>query len=120
MPNAPIKLKRVYEPVEPKDGLRILVERLWPRGVSKEKAKIDYWVKDIAPSTELRKWYAHQLERWPVFRERYIEELKVKPEVVSQVRAFCSGNQTVTFIYAARDDAHNSAVVLKHFLETSS
>jgi len=117
MTSARIKLKRVYEPIQPEDGLRILVERLWPRGVSKEKAKIDDWLKEIAPSTELRKWYAHQPERWPAFREKYVEELQAKPEAVSHLRSLCSGQQTVTFIYAARDEAHNSAIVLKHFIE---
>ena len=112
-----IKLKRVYEPVALEDGLRILVERLWPRGVSKEKAKIDDWAKEIAPSTELRQWYAHQLERWPAFREKYTQELNANPEAVSYLRALCSGHQPVTFVYAAKDETHNSAIVLKHFME---
>lgn len=118
MTSTGIKLKRVYEPIESKDGLRILVERLWPRGVSKEKAKIDYWAKDIAPSTALRKWYAHQPERWSAFREKYIEELNANAEALSQFRTLCKG-QSVTFIYAAHDEAHNSAVVLKYFIETA-
>lgn len=112
-----IQLKRAYEPVEPSDGLRILVERLWPRGLSKEKAHIDLWCKEIAPSTELRKWYNHELERWPDFQKKYTEELKANPEEVSELRQHCKGKK-VTFIYAARDEEHNGAVVLKHFLET--
>jgi uncharacterized protein YeaO (DUF488 family) len=111
-----IQLKRAYEPAQPSDGMRILVERLWPHGLSKEKAHIDLWLKEIAPSTELRKWYNHQLERWPEFQQKYAEELKANPEQVSQLKKHCSGKK-VTFIYAAHDEAHNSAVVLKQFLE---
>lgn len=112
-----IKLKRVYEPIEPEDGLRVLVERLWPRGIAKEKAKIDYWAKDIAPSTTLRQWYAHQSERWPGFQEKYTEELQANAGAFSEFRAHCKA-KTVTFVYAAHDKTHNSAVVLKRFLET--
>ncbi len=111
-----IKLKRAYEPPESSDGRRILVERLWPRGLSKAEAHVDYWNKNIAPSTELRKWYGHQIERWSAFRTKYIKELQNNPEALSELRAQCQDN-TVTFVYAARDEYHNSAVVLKDFLE---
>lgn len=110
-----IKLKRVYEPEEPSDGVRILVERLWPRGLSKEKAHVDYWSKKVAPSTVLRKWYNHQLERWPDFRRKYIEELQNNSDAVSELRQQCHGRH-VTFVFAAQDEAHSSAVVLKEFM----
>lgn len=97
--------------------MRILVERLWPRGLSKEKAQVDFWARELAPSTVLRQWYDHQIERWPAFQEKYTEELKANSEAVSELCALCKG-KTVTFIYAAKDEAHNSAVVLKAFLET--
>jgi uncharacterized protein YeaO (DUF488 family) len=111
-----IQLKRVYAPSASSDGTRILVERLWPRGLSKEKAQVDHWCKQIAPSTELRKWYGHQVERWDSFRQQYMEELKQNEAGLSELRQLCQGH-TVTFVYAARDEAHNSAVVLKEFLE---
>jgi uncharacterized protein YeaO (DUF488 family) len=116
-PSYSINIKRVYEPVEPDDGIRILVERLWPRGLSKEKAQVEYWCKEVAPSHELRKWYGHQVERWPVFREKYIQELKQNPDAVTELQHYCL-DKKVTFVYAARDEAHNSSVVLKEFLES--
>lgn len=114
-----IKLKRAYEVPEASDGKRILVERLWPRGLSKDKAQVDYWNKDVAPSTALRKWYDHQVERWPSFREKYVEELQNNPDALSELRQQYQGH-TVTFIYAAHDELHNSAVVLKDFLENKA
>lgn len=111
-----IKLKRAYEVPEASDGKRILVERLWPRGLSKEDAQVDYWCKEVAPSTELRKWYGHQVERWPTFCERYIEELQNNPKALTELQQQCQG-QAVTFVYAARDEQHNSATVLKDYLE---
>jgi uncharacterized protein YeaO (DUF488 family) len=110
-----IQLKRAYEKPETADGKRILVERLWPRGVSKSDAAIDCWLKEIAPSTELRKWYNHQIGRWEDFQVKYKAELVQKTDVVSQLYDLCQGNK-VTFIYAARDEEHNSALVLKDFL----
>jgi uncharacterized protein YeaO (DUF488 family) len=112
-----IQLKRVYEPVAASDGLRILVERLWPRGVSKEKAQVDHWCKEMAPSTKLRQWYGHQVERWPAFRQQYLQELEGNPAGIAELRQLCAG-KTVTFVFASRDEAHNSAVVLKDFLES--
>jgi uncharacterized protein YeaO (DUF488 family) len=111
-----IKLKRVYEEPARKDGFRILVERLWPRGVSKEKANIQLWAKEIAPSAELRKWYGHDLARWKEFQKRYWQELKGKEESLDKIRSRVREG-TVTFVYAARDQEHNSAVALKGYLE---
>ncbi len=111
-----IRLKRAYEPPSPDDGLRILVERLWPRGVKKEKAAIDLWLKEIAPSTELRKWYNHDLEKWPEFRQRYQAELKQRGELLEDLKRHIAQGP-VTFVFAAKDEQHNSAVVLKEYLE---
>ena len=111
-----IRLKRAYEAASGSDGLRILVERLWPRGVSKAKARIDLWLKPLAPSTELRQWYGHDPARWPQFRKRYGAELKDRADVVALLRYVTEG-RTVTFVYAASDEERNSAVALKEFLE---
>ena len=111
-----IKLKRAYEAASKDDGLRILVERLWPRGLSKQKAQIDLWLKDLAPSTELRKWYGHDPARWPQFRKRYGAELKGKGDMLALLR-YVTEERTVTFVYAASDEERNSAVVLKELLE---
>lgn len=111
-----IKLKRAYDEPSPADGLRILVERLWPRGVTKEQAKINMWLKEIAPSTELRKWYNHDVTRWPEFRTRYRAALKDQGNALTLIKDLCNNN-SVTFVYAAKDEEHNSAVVLKEFLE---
>lgn len=111
-----IALKRAYEPASPDDGLRLLVERLWPRGVSKDKAKIDHWFKEIAPSTELRKWYDHQPDRWPGFQSRYRAELENADDaVLEELLRLCRASD-VTFVFAARDEARNSAVVLREFV----
>jgi uncharacterized protein YeaO (DUF488 family) len=110
-----IKLKRAYEKPEKSDGSRILVERLWPRGVTKEEAEIDLWMKDIAPSAELRKWYSHDVEKWPEFQKRYRKELTANKELVNDLKT--RAKKTVTFVYAAKDEEHNSAVVLKDFIE---
>ena len=112
-----IKLKRAYEEADPGDGIRILVERLWPRGVTKAAAAIDHWFKDIAPSPELRKWFDHRLERWSEFQNRYREELTQNEQRVADLRALCS-QHSVTFVFAARDTEHNGAVVLKKYLES--
>jgi uncharacterized protein YeaO (DUF488 family) len=113
---AGIRLKRAYEKPDPDDGLRILVERLWPRGLSKDRAAVDVWVKDLAPSPDLRRWYHHDPARWAEFRARYRAELRQKKDAVEELRQRCEG-QTVTFIYAARDEQHNSALVLRDHLE---
>jgi uncharacterized protein YeaO (DUF488 family) len=110
-----IKLKRVYESPSPKDGLRVLVERLWPRGLTKERAAVDLWLKDVAPSAELRKWFGHDPARWEQFQERYRQELRQKKDAVQLLRQ--KGKEgTVTLVYAARDEAHNGALVLKRLL----
>jgi uncharacterized protein YeaO (DUF488 family) len=111
-----IKLKRAYEPGSKNDGLRILVERLWPRGVSKQQAKVDLWLKDLAPSTELRQWYGHDPARWPQFRKRYEAELKGRADLLGLLR-YVTEQRPVTFVFAASDRERNSAVVLKELLE---
>jgi len=111
-----IRLKRAYEKASMEDGVRILVERLWPRGVSKEKAAIDLWVKDLAPSAELRKWYSHDPKKWPEFRKRYLAELRKTGEAMKQLKALVK-KETVTFVYAAADEQRNSAILLKEYVE---
>lgn len=113
---ANISLKRAYETAAKTDGLRILVERLWPRGVTKERAAIDHWLKEIAPSSELRRWYNHEPERWPEFQKRYTAELDANPDVVKQLTGLCAKGP-VTFVFAARDTERNGAVALKAYLE---
>ncbi len=106
-----LRLKRVYEPPVRTDGRRILVDRLWPRGLSKEKAAIDEWLKDIAPSTELRRWFGHDPEKWREFQRRYRQELKTREELVREIAKLASRGP-VTLVYGARDEEHNDAVVL--------
>lgn len=110
-----IKLKRAYEPPSKEDGERILVERLWPRGLTKSRAKIDLWMKDAAPSAELRSWYAHDVKKWTEFRKRYRHELAQKKDSLQVLKEKSQG-KTITFIYAAHDEEHNSAVLLKAYL----
>jgi uncharacterized protein YeaO (DUF488 family) len=112
-----IKLKRAYETHSRDDGKRILVERLWPRGLTKLQAKIDLWLKDVAPSTELRRWFGHDPEKWNEFRQRYQKELKQKDELIKLLKRKAKAG-TITLIYAARDEEHNGALVLKQFLQT--
>lgn len=111
-----IRLKRAYEPGGKDDGPRLLVERLWPRGLTKEKAAIDEWFKNLAPSQALRQWYSHDPSKWPEFRRRYREELRANPEEVRRLRARLKEGP-VTFVYAAKDEKRNSAVVLKEYLQ---
>lgn len=113
---ATIRLKRAYEPATEDDGTRILVERLWPRGVSKEKAAIDLWLKDIAPSAGLRKWYGHDPARWEEFRGRYRAELDDRAEALDELKRRLKEGP-VTFVFAAKDEERNSAVALKEYLE---
>jgi uncharacterized protein YeaO (DUF488 family) len=112
-----IRVKRIYEPAEEKDGFRILVDRLWPRGVSKERAKVDLWLKDIAPSDELRKWFHHEQADWQEFQSRYEKELQAKKELLSKIKDLESEKQIVTLLYSARDELHNQAIVLNKILE---
>ena len=109
------QLKRAYEPASSDDGCRVLVERLWPRGVSKAKAAIDEWLKDVAPSDRLRKWYGHDPERWKEFRRRYWAELRSNREAVNELREKARGGK-VTLVYATHDVEHSGALVLKQFL----
>jgi uncharacterized protein YeaO (DUF488 family) len=114
-----IKIKRVYELPNDDDGVRILVDRLWPRGLEKEKARIDEWMKNIAPSAELRTWFGHKPERFAQFQSRYEQELQSDPErleLAERIRAIAA-KQNVTLLYAAKDTEHNHAVVLKQWLE---
>jgi len=106
-----ISLKRVYAKPAPDDGMRILVDRIWPRGMKKEEAKIDLWLKDIAPSTELRKWFGHDPERWSGFQARYRAELEGS-EALAELRKL-SRKGKVTLVYGARDEKHNNALVLR-------
>jgi uncharacterized protein YeaO (DUF488 family) len=112
-----IIVRRVSEPASEDDGYRVLVERLWPRGVTKEKAKIARWVKDAGASTDLRKWFSHDPEKWGVFRRKYFEEMKQKPEVIHELREILRKNQKISFVFSAHDEIHNNAVALKEFLE---
>ena len=111
-----LKLKRVYQAPNKDDGTRILVDRLWPRGLTKEKAKVDLWLKEIAPSTELRKWFGHDPKKWRRFSERYRTELKHHVDQLNLLKSKAKEG-TVTLIYGARDEEHNEALVLKDFLE---
>ena len=111
-----IKLKRAYQKPSRDDGSRILVERLWPRGLTKERAAVDLWLKEVAPSPELRKWFGHDPARWEQFQKRYWKELEEKEEAVQLLKQ--KGKQgAVTLVYAARDEEHNGALALKRFLE---
>ena len=111
-----IQLKRVYEEPGPKDGLRVLVERLWPRGLTKERAAVDLWLKDVAPSPELRKWFGHDPARWEHFQERYRLELRGMKDTIRLLKQKAKQG-TVTLVYAARDEEHNGALVLKRLLQ---
>jgi uncharacterized protein YeaO (DUF488 family) len=112
IPAANVRLKRAYEPADAADGARILVDRLWPRGVSKEHARIDEWAKDIAPSAGLRTWFGHDAGRGAEFRRRYLEEIKSNPERLTQLRSMARKG-VVTLVYSARDTVHNDAVVVR-------
>ena len=111
-----IKLKRAYDEPQPQDGRRVLVDRLWPRGVSKDDADLDEWMKEVAPSDELRKWFGHDPERWDEFRERYFAELDDKEGPVSKLREWADGH-ALTLVYGAKDEEHNNAVALKEYLQ---
>jgi uncharacterized protein YeaO (DUF488 family) len=115
LPASHLRLKRAYEPVEPEDGIRILIDRLWPRGVSKAEAALDDWMKEIAPSTELREWFGHDPKRWPEFQRRYKAELQQHTEELDRIRALAK-KQTVTLVYSAHDEEHNDAIVLRDVL----
>ena len=111
-----IKLKRVYEPASPGDGMRILVERLWPRGIKKSALKLDMWFKDIAPSDGLRRWFGHDPKRWEGFRDRYFAELDANPQAWEAIGKAAHRGR-VTFVYSSHDTEHNNAVALKDYIE---
>lgn len=115
--NMKLKIKRVYEKPAEDDGKRILVDRLWPRGLTKEKAAVDLWLKEIAPSTELRKWFSHDPENWKEFQKRYHQELKKNKEHVSILKEQLRKG-VVTLVYGARDEEHNEALVLKEWFSS--
>jgi|SRR5690606_9272068 uncharacterized protein YeaO (DUF488 family) len=111
-----IYCKRVYDPVEASDGYRVLVDRTWPRGIKKEDLALDDWRKELAPSTELRKWFGHDPQRWAGFYQRYHAELRENEEAIKALLEACDG-RPLTLLYAARDTEHNNAVALKMYLE---
>lgn len=111
-----INLKRIYETAVPQDGYRVLVDRLWPRGISKERARLDLWLRDIAPTTSLRQWFAHDPAKWEEFRERYLTELKSNTAPLQILTDLIQGHTNLTLLYAARDPLHNEAVILKDLL----
>jgi uncharacterized protein YeaO (DUF488 family) len=111
-----IRLKRVYDPPENSDGFRVLVDRLWPRGLHKDRAALDLWCKDIAPSDSLRKWFGHDPRRFAEFGRRYWQELERNPGAVADLEAILEKHPVVTLLYSARDPEHNQAVVLREFL----
>lgn len=114
-----IRTKRVYEAASKEDGCRVLVDRLWPRGVSKEKAEVDAWLKEVAPSDGLRKWFGHEPAKWEEFRTRYFTELKDRAEEVGRLREMAASGR-LTLLYGAKDEAHNNAVALKEYLENEA
>jgi len=112
-----LRLKRAYERPEEGDGKRVLVDRLWPRGLSKQAARIDLWLRDVAPSDELRQWFKHDPEKWDEFKRRYFAELNDRDEQLEELVEAAAG-ETVTLIFAAKDEDHNNATALKEYLES--
>ncbi|MCK9291791.1 MAG: DUF488 domain-containing protein [Bacteroidales bacterium] len=110
-----MKIKRIYEKPSSEDGYRVLIDRLWPRGIRKEEAALNEWKKELAPSNELRKWFGHQPERFEEFKKQYVEELNKQSAALDQLRQL-STDQEVTLLYAAKDELHNNAVVLLELL----
>ena len=113
---ASINIKRAYEPKGKSDGFRILVDRLWPRGIKKEAAHVDVWLKEIAPSNELRKWFNHEAEKWEAFNKKYAAELKTSP-ALEELLALVKKHAIITLVYSAKDEQHNQAAALKAFIE---
>ena len=110
-----VRLKRAYEPADARDGTRVLIDRLWPRGVRKDAAALDLWLKDIGPSTELRKWFGHEPSRWAEFRRRYADEIAQKPQLLAQLRDIARQG-VLTMVYSAHDEQHNDALVLQELI----
>lgn len=115
VPGGNVQLKRAYEPPAAEDGTRILVDRLWPRAISKEALALDEWMKDIAPSTELRRWFGHDADRWNEFCRRYADEMKEHRELLEEMRARARKGR-ITLVFSARDEKHNDAVALRRFI----
>lgn len=111
-----IHIKRIYEPASKQDGFRMLVDRLWPRGVSKDRAQLDLWLKDIAPSDALRRWFNHDVKKWPEFKKKYQAELKRNAEATETIKKIAR-RRNITLLYAAKDETHNEAVVLQQWLK---
>ena len=111
-----LKIKRIYEEAEKSDGFRILIDRLWPRGIKKDNAHIDLWLKEIAPSNSLRKWFNHDPKKWPEFQKRYAKELEEKEEMLDTIRKK-EKQYTVTLLYGTKETEHNNAIALKNFIE---
>ncbi len=112
-----IRIKRIYEKPSRADGYRIIVDRLWPRGISKESAKADLWLKEISPSDKLRKWFSHDPEKWDDFQKKYKIELKTKSSILNEIKQLVKQKKVVTLLYSAKDEKHNNAVVLSKILE---
>lgn len=112
-----IHVRRVYDQPEAGDGVRVLVDRLWPRGLRKETAAVDHWFRELAPSTELRRWFGHDPDRWEEFRRRYAAELDRRPEILEPLLELLRKSPRVTLLYAAKDEKHNNAVALAHYLD---
>lgn len=113
-----IKIKRIYEPICDKDGYRILVDRLWPRGIKKETANLNAWMKELAPSTSLRRWFNHEPEKWTDFKRAYLKELKQQEETVKELFDIIKKHQTITLLYSAKDEKHNQALVLEKYIQS--
>lgn len=111
-----IKIKRIYEKHSPNDGFRILIDRLWPRGVSKDDAHVDIWFKEIAPTDHLRKWFSHDPKKWETFKKKYIKELKENKSSLDKIKDLKKEHKIITLIFSAKDEQHNNAVVLSEFL----
>ncbi len=110
------KIKRIYDPALPSDGYRILVDRLWPRGISKARAQINEWLREVAPTPDLIKWFGHQEENWPEFRNQYLKQLKQNSTQIKHLQSLADKHPVVTLLYGARDTQHNQAVVLLEYL----
>lgn len=113
-----IKIKRIYEKYSSDDGYRILIDRLWPRGISKGNAHIDLWLKEIAPTNHLRKWFSHDPKKWESFKKKYIKELKDNKSLLDQIKDLQKEHKTITLIFSAKDEQHNNAIVLDEVLHT--
>jgi uncharacterized protein YeaO (DUF488 family) len=115
-----LRIKRIYDPAAEEDGFRILIDRLWPRGIKKEEAKIGTWLKEVAPSNELRKWFSHDPDKWEEFKKKYAKELAAKQKLLEEIRQIEKKKGTVTLLYSAREVEHNNAVALRVVLEKQS